>query len=74
MNKDFSLLTSGREDYDDFLEWLEAHNWCKVTPCLLCYHYRAVKTSKYGRCARHGMDVCADDYCSDAEERTKYEL
>lgn len=69
MNKDFSLLASGREDYNDFMQWLMDHNWCKVTPCYHCMQYWAPPGSRRGSCLKHHITVNYDDFCSDAEER-----
>lgn len=75
MNKDFSLLASGREDYNDFIQWLQDHNWCKVVNCCRCqfWHYFDGNES-YGRCDRTIESKSYDDYCSEAREVLKHEL
>ena len=71
MNKDFSLLASGREDYNDFMQWLQEHNWCKVVNCCRCQCYRPYDGGGYGRCDRTMEFKSYDDYCSEAKEVTK---
>lgn len=61
------LIRSGREDFDDFLSWLEDHNWCKVTPCIICQNFRP-SSRLYGRCSRTDEIKYNDDYCSEAKE------
>ena len=64
------LIRSGREDYDDFLTWLEEHNWCKVTNCFFCYKWKPKRPiDTFGLCERTGETKAYDDYCSDAVER-----
>lgn len=71
-------MTSGREDYDDFLEWLEDHNWCKVTNCCMCQYWSNSGMAEsfryfpeYGTCDRTEEVKCYDDYCSEAREVKK---
>lgn len=73
MNKDFSLLASGREDYNDFIQWLQDHNWCKVVNCCRCEEWTPADESRtYGRCWMcEGMIKYHDDYCSEAKEVLK---
>ena len=26
-------------EYQEFIQWLEEHNWCKATPCENCYYW-----------------------------------
>ena len=70
MSKDFSLLAGGREDYNDFIQWLQDHNWCKVTNCCFCHKWKPKRPiDTRGRCERTGEEKYYDDYCSEAVER-----
>lgn len=73
--KDFSLLESGREDYNDFMQWLQDHNWCKVVNCCRCQRWRQYQHNHlYGFCEKAKETKSYDDYCSEALEVTKNEL
>ena len=64
------MIRSGREDFDDFLSWLEDHNWCKVTNCCFCYKWKQFHAvDAFGICERTGESKAYDDYCCDAVER-----
>lgn len=61
------------DDYHDFINWLEDHNYCKVTKCANCYfwgdlHIDVSYKFPCARCRRHKVDTYHDDYCSDAVE------
>lgn len=74
-SKDFSLLAGGREDYNDFINWLQDHNWCKVVNCCRCQCWHKFKhNDSYGRCDRTMEFKSYDDYCSEAKEDVKHEL
>ena len=74
-SKDFSLLASGREDYNDFIQWLQDHNWCKVVNCCRCQCWHTFKHNDiYGRCDRTMEFKSYDDYCSEPKEDIKHEL
>lgn len=56
---------------ESFKEWLEDHNYCKVTNCCRCYHWEPVTPGRRqpyvsGWCRSQNVQKWADDYCSDA--------
>lgn len=60
-----------KTDYEDFMEWLADHGYCKVTQCEACYFWgdhRRDQAYRFptARCRRHKIDTYHDDYCSDA--------
>lgn len=60
-------------DWELFQQWLEDHNYCKVTRCEQCYfwgHKLIDKAYQFpqAHCRRHKVATWHDDYCSDAVE------
>lgn len=67
-----------KTDFEEFLEWLEDHNYCKVIKCSQCYFWHdKQKDPEYSypeaTCRRHKIKTYHDDYCSDAVQLKKGE-
>lgn len=63
-------------DWEMFQQWLEEHNYCKVTRCRDCWFWGDDRTDREyrfpsARCRRHKVDTYHDDFCSDAVEIRK---
>lgn len=67
------LTMSDRQILDDFIAFLEDHNYCKVTYCDICALWGDPEKDKEYKaparhCRRHHITTWPDDYCSDAME------
>lgn len=62
-----------RQMLDDFFAWLADHNYCKVTPCIDCFHWGDKEKDKEyfapcKHCRYHHITTWPDDYCNYAVE------
>lgn len=59
-------------EYQEFVQWLQDHNWCKATPCINCYYWGTFEERNSNdkeftvirTCRQWKTKTYSDDYCS----------